>query len=53
MRVVKCSLLMLVCSLAMMNCAKSGDEMADLALVNGSVWTANPSQPWAEAVATD
>jgi len=27
--------------------------MADLALVNGSIWTANPSQPWAEAVATD
>jgi predicted amidohydrolase YtcJ len=27
--------------------------MADLALVNGSVWTANPAQPWAEAVATD
>lgn len=25
--------------------------MADLVLLNGSVWTVNPSQPWAEAVA--
>ncbi len=25
--------------------------MADLALVNGSIWTLNSSQPWAEAVA--
>jgi predicted amidohydrolase YtcJ len=27
--------------------------MADLVLVNGSVWTAGSSQPWAEAVAID
>ena len=27
--------------------------MADLVLVNGSVWTVNPAQPWAEAVAID
>ena len=25
--------------------------MVDLALINGSVWTGNPGQPWAEAVA--
>ncbi len=25
--------------------------MADLVLLNGTVWTVNPSQPWAEAVA--
>jgi predicted amidohydrolase YtcJ len=25
--------------------------MVDLALINGSVWTGNPRQPWAEAVA--
>lgn len=31
----------------------SGSEkgMADLVLLNGSVWTVNPDQPWAEAVA--
>ncbi|MDH5704760.1 MAG: amidohydrolase [Candidatus Aminicenantes bacterium] len=28
-----------------------GGEMADLVLLNGTVWTVNPSQPWAEAVA--
>jgi predicted amidohydrolase YtcJ len=27
--------------------------MADLVLVNGTVWTANSAQPWAEAVAID
>ncbi len=26
-------------------------EMADLVLLNGTVWTVNPGQPWAEAVA--
>jgi predicted amidohydrolase YtcJ len=26
-------------------------EMAELVLLNGSVWTVNPEQPWAEAVA--
>jgi len=53
MRAVKCSLLLLCCSLVMMNCVRSGDEMADLILVNGTLWTANSSQPWAEAVAVD
>jgi predicted amidohydrolase YtcJ len=27
--------------------------MADLVLINGSVWTVNPAQPWAEALAVD
>ena len=27
------------------------EKMADLVLLNGSVWTVNPDQPWAEAVA--
>src|SRR4030043_867919 len=53
MRTVKCLLFLLVCSLALMNCVRSGEEMADLGLVNGSVWTVNPAQPWAEAVAMD
>ena len=30
---------------------KKGGEMADLALLNGVVWTVNPEQPKAEAVA--
>ncbi len=29
----------------------SRKEMADLVLLNGTIWTANPDQPWAEAVA--
>jgi predicted amidohydrolase YtcJ len=37
----------------MINCVRSGDEMADSVLVNGSLWTANSTQPWAEAVAID
>src|SRR4030042_3743700 len=53
MRTVRCLLFLLVCSLALMNCVRSGVEMADLVLVNGSVWTVNPAQPWAEAVAID
>ena len=31
--------------------SKKGGEMADLALINGVVWTVNPEQPKAEAVA--
>ncbi len=27
--------------------------MADVVLLNGSIWTVNPAQPWAEAVALD
>lgn len=27
--------------------------MADLALLNGTIWTVNPAQPWAEAVAVE
>jgi len=35
-----------------LSCSLSpGREMADLVLLNGTVWTVNPSQPWAEAVA--
>jgi len=31
--------------------SKSQKEKADLTLINGRVWTVNPAQPWAEAVA--
>jgi len=35
-----------------LSCSSSpGREMADLVLINGTVWTVNPGQPWAEAVA--
>mgnify|MGYP005857117239 CR=1 FL=1 len=40
-------------SLLIVSCLQRGDKMADLALINGTVWTANPSQPWAEAVAIE
>lgn len=53
MRVIRCSLFLLVCFLAMMNCVRSGEDMADLVLINGRVWTVNPAQPWAEAVAIE
>ena len=53
MRVVKYSLLMLAFSLTILACAKSGEKMADVVLLNGSIWTVNPVQPWAEAVALD
>ena len=29
----------------------SKSEMADIVLLNGAVWTVNPNQPWAEALA--
>lgn len=53
MKVVRYLFLMLVCSLSLLNCVRSGEEMADLVLVNATVWTANSAQPWAEAVAVD
>jgi hypothetical protein len=31
--------------------SKSQKEKADIALIKGRVWTVNPAQPWAEAVA--
>ena len=53
MRAGKGAILIFTCSLVMMNCVRSGDKMADLILVNGTVWTAHSAQPWAEAVAID
>jgi predicted amidohydrolase YtcJ len=32
---------------------KQGGKVADFVLLNGSVWTVNSDQPWAEAVAVD
>ena len=42
---------MLFFSLALALQTNSRREMADFVLLNGTVWTANPDQPWAEAVA--
>jgi len=44
-------ILILFFSLAFVSQTNSGREMADLVLLNGTVWTVNPDQPWAEAVA--
>src|SRR4030042_6035492 len=53
MRTVRYLLFLLVCFLGMMNCARSGEEMADVVLVNGSIYTVKSAEPWAEAVAID
>ncbi len=46
------SILFLLVALASLFAACSPPvEKADLALVNGRVWTGNPAQPWVEAVA--
>jgi len=44
-------ILILFFSLALVLQTNSRSEMADLVLLNGTVWTVNPDQPWAEAVA--
>lgn len=44
-------ILMLFFSLGLVSQTNSRSEMADLVLLNGTVWTVNPDQPWAEAVA--
>ena len=41
----------LILSIILSCCSSAGGEMADLLLINGTVWTVNPGQPWAEAVA--
>lgn len=51
MKIIQLALLSMV-AFGLLGCAtdKKG-VMADLVLNNGKVWTVNPSQPWAEAVA--
>ena len=44
-------ILILFFSLALVSQTDSRREMADLVLLNGTVWTVNPDQPWVEAVA--
>lgn len=50
-RISRFLLLGLLCCLTFACSPNPEREMADLALLNGSVWTVNPDQPWAEAVA--
>ena len=51
MRTLNIVLLALGFSLFVSCVSTSRGEMADLVLLNGVVWTVNPDQPWAEAVA--
>lgn len=51
MRVVKYTLLMFILTFTIFACAKSGEKMADVVLLNGTIWTVNSAQPWAESVA--
>ncbi len=44
-------ILILFFSLGLVLQTNSRREMADLVLLNGTVWTVNPDQPWAAAVA--
>jgi predicted amidohydrolase YtcJ len=53
MSTLRCGICLLACSILMTHCVKSGEKMADLVLLNGTIWTVNPAQPWAEAVAID
>jgi predicted amidohydrolase YtcJ len=48
-----CGALALILAFGLVSsCNKSPEgNMVDLVLVNGKVWTGNPAQPWAEAVA--
>ena len=44
--------LLLISLLLIFNCRKNlSEEPVSLAIINARVWTANPNQPWAEAIA--
>ncbi len=53
MRGVLIAVLSLVFSLAASCAVPSKKDVVDLVFLNGSVWTVNPDQPWAEAVAVE
>jgi predicted amidohydrolase YtcJ len=53
MRVFQLFLLCLIFSFAVSCVSGSRKDTADLVLLNGTVWTVNPEQPWAEAVAVE
>lgn len=41
----------LACTFALAACSAPGDEPASLVVLDARVWTGDPAQPWAEAVA--
>lgn len=51
MKVFHLLLLSLIFSFAVSCVSGSRKNRADLVLLNGTIWTVNPDQPWAEAVA--
>ncbi len=53
MNVIKSVCLVLIVAIIGANCSRSEAKMADLVLLNGKIWTVDPSRPWAEAVAVD
>lgn len=53
MNILKTGALLLALILLNLNCSQPEGKMADLVLLNGTIWTVNPAQPWAEAVAID
>jgi len=53
MRVFKYSALAVCIAFLTVSCVKTGGKVADLVFLNGTLWTVNPDQPWAEAAAVD
>ncbi|MEE8583278.1 MAG: amidohydrolase family protein, partial [Acidobacteriota bacterium] len=43
---------LIVAMLFLLNCSQPSPETATLAVVNARIWTGNPQQPWAEALAS-
>ncbi|NIM89729.1 MAG: amidohydrolase family protein [Candidatus Aminicenantes bacterium] len=39
--------------LLVLGCPRQKSEASDMILLNGNIWTVNPDQPWAEAVALE
>jgi len=53
MRVFKYSALAVCIVFLTVSCVRRGGKVADLVFLNGTLWTVNPDQPWAEAAAVD
>jgi predicted amidohydrolase YtcJ len=53
MNVIKSVCLILALVIMGSNCSRSEAKMADLVLLNGTIWTVDPARPWAEALAVD
>ncbi len=53
MNVIKSVCLILALAIMGSSCSRSEANMADLVLLNGTIWTVDPANPWAEALAID